>query len=365
LGVHVNQEDSLKPRTSILVPVLALIAAGITFVAAPTRAQSPDAIGLMAADVNIAGNSATAFGPVDGCLSVPAGSDFQVDFGVDAIPSTRPIVGFEFRVGYDPALVEIVASDNAFLLGSVGIFEPFLGVQDPLPDADGDFTVSVLDLASNDPPGANMESGPGVLTRITFRPKGAGQTAITIAYSTDPAAATIPAVIDLNSLVIPIERVQSGIVAIGQACPTTGGGEPVPPVDQPAPPYEDLPTPGPTANPNASPGPTDGSSNGGGGAPGETTPAASGPATPTRTPSASVSPSPSAPATGGDDDDDGGTPLGAIILAVVVGIAGIAAAGAGAIFLVRRSRGGERGNGAASPPDGGTEPPPADGPGQP
>lgn len=354
----------MKSRASVLVPVVIFAIVAAAMAALPARGQSESSVALMAVDVNTQGNGLTTFGPVDGCIRVEPGAEFDVDVGVDAVPADRPMIAFEFRVGYDPALVEVISSDNAFLLSAVGVFEPFVGVQDPFPDKDGEFVASVLDIASGNPnPGDNSETGPGVLVRMRLRALAPGQVTIVPTFTEND----VPLVLDSAAAPVPITRLQGGIVAIGQDCPAgpAGPGTTPPPVDGGAPDYTDpdnpgTPTPPPgatpgsgeTPDPNATPGPDD-------------TPAPDGSATPTGSPGASRSPSPTPDGgtTVDEEGDDDGTSNAVIIIgALLLAVAGIAAAGAGAWFILRM-RGGGGGPPSAPPPapgDGGT---PSGGPG--
>ncbi|HSP55210.1 MAG TPA: cohesin domain-containing protein, partial [Dehalococcoidia bacterium] len=134
----------------------------------PTPPHLHSTIGLVAMDADPAGNTPTGLGHLDPCVRAEPDSEVTVDIVVDAVPADRPIVGFQIGVNYSGGLMAI-AEDNHFLLGANGTFQPFSGLSDPLPDADGHLAIIVADLASNDPEGANMETGPGVLSRVTFR----------------------------------------------------------------------------------------------------------------------------------------------------------------------------------------------------
>src|SRR3990172_935328 len=73
----------------------------------------------------------------------------------------------------DASLLTLTTVDSEFLLAAKGTYEPFEGLSDPLPDTDGDgrYTILIADLASS-PPIENIESGKGVLSRLTFTTKG-------------------------------------------------------------------------------------------------------------------------------------------------------------------------------------------------
>jgi hypothetical protein len=127
-------------------------------------------------------------------------------------------------------------------------------MSDSLPDNDGSLTEAFADLASNSPAGANMESGPGVLMRITFYAKAAGTAAIYI----DQEGISIN---DNTNNPIGIDSLGSAIVAIGQDCPQTSPGSQItvlPPTATPAVPGAatgtGAPEPQESATPTAGPG---------------------------------------------------------------------------------------------------------------
>jgi len=133
------------------------------------------------------------------------------------------------EIRYDAQLLEIVAAENDFLLGSVGAYSPFAGRTQDLPDTDGSFLLSVLDTASQaelrDPgtgevtqPEANIERGKGVLARLTIRAKAAGASEVGIAIQ--PDAGLYPIVLDTQNEVILGERLGVISLAVGEDCPS-------------------------------------------------------------------------------------------------------------------------------------------------
>ena len=176
-----------------------LVLAAFVAAAAGALAGSGSTIQLIAMDADPTGNTATTLGHLDPCVRTEPGSDVTVDLVVDAVPDDRPFIGYQIDIDYDPSLLEVIAVDNGFLLGASGDFEPFEGLSEPLPDSDGSFTIIIADLASGATPGANMETGPGVLSRVTLRAKAAGVSALAPGFEPPDV---YPALIDGNNTTI-------------------------------------------------------------------------------------------------------------------------------------------------------------------
>jgi hypothetical protein len=305
----------------------ALTAAALTLPGSNADAQS---IAIVAADANPAGNTATSLGARDSCVRVEPGAEVTVDFTVDAIPADRPFLGFSLTAVYDPNLLEVTAANSDLLLGAVGQYQPFPGLSDPLPDTDGQYLVSIADLASNNPDGQNMESGPGVLSRVTFRAKAAGRSDVGPGFSTDPANEMYPQLIDVQNNMIQVDAVANTVVAIGQECgsvPPESQVQPLPPLVEILGTGTPLPTAPPADGATAAPTPE-----------GQTpaaesaTPGASADATSEAEPTASAEAVPST----GDSGDGGDSDTAALIGALVLGGAGVAMAAAGGTILYRR-----------------------------
>ena len=178
--------------------------------------HSSSTIGLLAIDANPEGNAATSLGPVNGCSRVETGAQLDVDYVVDSIPQDRPMIAFEAEIRYDPQLLEVVAGDYDFLLAAVGAYRPVTGLTDELPDSDGNFRLSVLDAASTTDPEANVETGAGVLARITFRAKAAGVSEVAIGVQQEPGL--YPLVQDTKNESVLADRAGSISLAVGEDC---------------------------------------------------------------------------------------------------------------------------------------------------
>lgn len=260
----VTEGGMRRPATPSLLYILGLVAALAALALASLGAQAQEVtpvsnatIRLLAIDADPTGNTATSLGPVDPCIRVETGAQFDVDVIVDAIPAERQLIGWQMVVKYDQDLLEVTGVDKNFLIGAKGQYQPFDvagSMSDSLPDNDGSLVEAFADLASNSPAGANMESGPGVLMRITFRAKSAGAAAVYI----DQEGISIN---DNTNHPIGIDSLGSATVAVGQDCPSTSPGAQItalPPTPAPvtpgAAPGTSGPAPGETVAPTATPG---------------------------------------------------------------------------------------------------------------
>jgi hypothetical protein len=323
-----------------IVSLIAVAAVSVTSLGGDfaASAQSQSTIPLVGADALIEGNTATGIGPRDPCVRAEVGSEVVVDFIVDAVPADRPMIGYQINVRYDANLLEVVAANNDLMLGATGQYQPFPGLSDVIPDTDGDYLIIIADLASmaptaEDPDGANMESGQGVLSRVTFRAKAPGRSDVAPGYD---GVDVYPAIIDPQNTTVGVDTIAKTVVAIGEDC-----GQ-VPPESQ----VEELP-PIEEILGSATPAST------GGGSPGSPTPEGQTPIpsadgsseSPTATPDStgededgSPTPTPAVLPAAGDDDDE----TGMMALAAVLALLGAALIGGGAFVLFKRAQ--------ASPP---------------
>ena len=151
-------------------------------------------------------------------------------------------MGFQIEVTYDPAILEVIDFDNAFLLASDNGFQPIEGLSDTLPDNDGNLLIVIADAASDVELGVSIESGAGVLSRVTFRALSAGTSTVGIGF--DPPD-VYPAIIDPLNTTIQVDNIGSSQIAVGAPCAPDADPE-----ITALPPLSDLaPTPGPTPPP--------------------------------------------------------------------------------------------------------------------
>lgn len=243
-----DSESSLPEKVSAVIRSLlaniAILSAAVALlgVAAPAAAQSEEPIDLIAIDADIAGNDATSLGALDGCQSVAPGDTATVDVIVDAIPDDRPTVGFQIEVTYDPAILEAIDFDNTFLLASKDAYQPIEGLSDALPDNDGNLLIIVADAASDVLQDVSVESGEGVLSRVTFRALSAGTSTVGLGF--DPPD-VYPSIIDPLNTAIQVDNIGSVQIVVGGECNSGVEAE-----ITALPPLSDLqPTPGPTPIP--------------------------------------------------------------------------------------------------------------------
>lgn len=311
---------------------LLLLAVLGVFPGIPAAAQSDTPIDIVAVDSDISGNTATSLGPLNACVRVEPGATARVDLVVDAVPEDRGVIGFQVNIEFDPNILTLTAVDNEFLLAAEGSYEPFEGLSDRLPDTDGNHAIIVADIASN-VPFENIETGPGVLSRLTFAAKGTGVS--TVAPRFNPPD-EYPGLIDNQNRTIEVKAIGKASIAVGQDCV-------VPPEATPEtvqlPPLAELQgTPTPTGGPDAGTATPDGDGDGATSSPG---------------PGASQTDSPRPTATGdsgdgpginGTEGGDGGGMSAATVAAVAaLAVAGAGLAGSGGWMLYRRRSGGGAG----------------------
>lgn len=199
----------------------------------PTSAQSTSTVDRIAVDTNIAANTATSIWTLESCTVVPSvGQTFQVDVvvGPVGIPADRPIIGLQYSLVYNPAIVHVVADDHNFLLAAApgsSIFaagDEFYG----FPDTDGTYTEVDADLG---PIPSSSESGPGVINRITLQSVGTGVTTLTLngIILADFTDSVIPIVTVRNATVIVgsgscADSDSDGVIDSQDLCPGTASG---------------------------------------------------------------------------------------------------------------------------------------------
>ncbi len=194
------------------------------------HAQDGSTIELVAIDADISGNDATTLGALDGCLSIEPDETATVDLVVDAVPEDRAMIGFQIEVTYDPTILEAIDAENAFLLAAEGAYQPIEGLSDPLPDSDGHLLIVVADAASDVEAGTSIETGEGVISRVTFRPISSGISTVGIGF--DPPD-TYPAIIDPLNTTVQVDNIGSARIAVGEDCPADSDPEitPLPSLD--------------------------------------------------------------------------------------------------------------------------------------
>ena len=188
---------------------------------------TPPAIDLVAVDMLTSGNSATALGPVDDCIQVNRNISHQIDIVVDAIPPNPPadgggISGFQFFLHFDPQIVQITNVDNNFLLTSAGGGVP-VDFTDPLStQGDGVLSIAAADF------GSHLDSGPGVLSRITVKgiADGRSELSLTGVILADAMVQQYPTITTISEGHLPVGRTCTSVCpepdtdgdTVGDAC---------------------------------------------------------------------------------------------------------------------------------------------------
>lgn len=186
---------------------------------------SPTTIDIVAVDMDITGNLPNSLpdGPdglpdIQSCASAPVGQSITFDVIVDQVPdftgSAGGISGFDFNLVYNPAVIKITASDIFVSIIATDLGAPF-DLSDPLPDSDGEWTVTLFDLSSS-----VAEDGEGILIRVTAEVVGAGST--TLDVSTSDLGDII--IIDYAQDEYDVDTVLQGEIIAAPATDTDGDG---------------------------------------------------------------------------------------------------------------------------------------------
>ncbi len=178
----------------------------------------------LAVDVDPAGNTATSVGTIEDCVSVDVDSTFGVDI---AVMNVANLLAWEATFVYDSAVLEVVGADvSLFQAANAG--SSVIDASEPLPDADGRFFVGGIES------GSALDSGSGVLARLTLRAIGPGISAASLPKLDfnddgvpDHGSPVLAAVVfkaavylgDIDGDEIYDGQVRHGAVAVGQGCP--------------------------------------------------------------------------------------------------------------------------------------------------
>jgi hypothetical protein len=242
-----------------------VLSAFVAAVFAATSAVSSGQEGALPAlptgfDADPTGNEATSLGTIEACRAVGVGDTFEVDVWIRDIPEpvgfTNGVIGFAFNVLFDPAVVHMTGFDRDQLLAASGPISPFEVIDanftgsgstpDPLPATTGNFRIDLVDLNNQ-----GVESGSGVLARLTFQAVGAGQTTLQLVDQLDNA--DVPLIQAAEAAIYPISTVQEVILSVGEPCQVQPTPRP------PSNPHSNAqPTPPGTGDGQATPPPGDG-----------------------------------------------------------------------------------------------------------
>jgi hypothetical protein len=183
-------------------------------------------------------NTATSLGSIEVCRSMASSQQFDVDL---YITDVSDLLGWSTTLRYDPAVLSVTAVDvNMFQAANPG--SDVFSLSDATPNSSGSFFVGAMDLGA-------VDSGSGVLARITLTAVGPGVSGLIITYPElkDESTASIG---DTNGDGYFDGSISYGQIAVDQTCPP---GTPTP---FPTPTPGASPTPSPTPTPTPPPGPT-------------------------------------------------------------------------------------------------------------
>lgn len=181
----------------------------------PTGA-SQVSITQVAVDMDPTGNTSSSLGPTDACNTevLSIGDLVTVDIVVRGVPAYDPqsdtggLAGVSMNVLYDPSVISIVRFDGNFMLYSANgnpgpISEDDLGNQ-------GNFRFDMIE-------GNSLESGDGVVARLTLKIVGAPQSSLEL-FDLVRAGSTDPGFLDGGINYLPIDSIQGGTVRVGDTC---------------------------------------------------------------------------------------------------------------------------------------------------
>jgi hypothetical protein len=140
--------------SKILAPAAAVVLA--LSVAGASSQESPQ----IALDADPAGNTASAAGTADDCVSVQPGDSFDVQILVIGV---EELLAFDIYLEYDEQLLEVSGKDTRLFLDS-NTGSRVTDLSASVPDSDGLYDIAAVDTA--DPP--RPDSGSGALATITF-----------------------------------------------------------------------------------------------------------------------------------------------------------------------------------------------------
>src|SRR3972149_2687369 len=186
-----------------------------------TSLNAQGTISLLAVDMDITGNTigtaidttadtvldteTTTLGSInqtsDKCASIPTNGSVPINIVVHGYPPTDPLVGYDIALNYNPALVRVGGTVFDTFAGDLGNVipslrtlisadpqsSPFFASVNTVPDTDGAFVMSVLDLSplSADEDVDGEEAHDGFLARIRLEAVGAtGTSDLTLSTGT-------------------------------------------------------------------------------------------------------------------------------------------------------------------------------------
>jgi hypothetical protein len=230
--------------------LLVAIAGGLAIVAALLLFQAQTAHG--AAQINILAidtdpssapaNTAISLGTIETCKSfaTAANQTFDIDVVVDSVPSPG-VAAAGITLLYNPAVLKVLAVDDHQMLLQAPPMGFIINYGEATPDNNGMFEIDPVNFSGG------LETGAGVLTRITMQVVGTGVSTLDITQQSSGGLGN-PQVLDAAANKYSLGTVQGAGVGVGSPCPA-------PPVIMPTPTVPPTPVPSLTTTVTPQPSP--------------------------------------------------------------------------------------------------------------
>lgn len=154
---------------AVRLAALSVLAAALVPAAGRAGAQDGETIALVGVATSIAADArADLSDDPETCARLDEDDSLEIAVFTSAVPETRGVSGFEFRLAFDPDVLQITASDPMQLLAQAEGSD-VLSVGEEMSD-DGELLVGVADFGRplGVEPEGTSESGPGVLMTVTL-----------------------------------------------------------------------------------------------------------------------------------------------------------------------------------------------------
>lgn len=209
--------------TRFFVALLLLLTAFVAETSSSANAVESGGMAEMYVDVIPSGNSATAVGPRDDCVTVNAGETVTIDIVASGVPTAAPMIAFSFVLEYNDNYLSVLTSDLDHMLAA-NPESDILNVSDVTPDTDvsGTFAVLAADTSTGSPGAGDPEAGSGVLTRIQINFRTEAMGVFTLRISGNGGAAHVD---PLNDRYVPVLISDAALVvgALGTRCSDDDG----------------------------------------------------------------------------------------------------------------------------------------------
>ena len=126
---------------------------------------------VVAIDADPTGNTATALGPIDGCVSVASGQSFDVDI---VVMDVQNLFGLDTTLTYNGSAVNVLNENAQYFLAANPASRVVDLSETSFPDSDGSYALGIGDL------GTGVNSGSGVLARLTLKALAPGSSIISL-----------------------------------------------------------------------------------------------------------------------------------------------------------------------------------------